>query len=102
MAFITKNAINRTYNRCIEILDKFDSDQLAAIYDYICIFNQIYDNYEIGDEPNRVNILRYLIQLKNNDNDCDEHVLYNKISSINHVMIGMELLKQKYIANHAV
>ncbi len=102
MAFIIKNAINNTYNRCVEILDKFDSDQLAAIYDYIYIFNKKYDNYKIDYKPNRINILKYLIRLKNNENNCDEHILYNKISIINHVMIGMELLKQKYIANNVI
>lgn len=96
MAFITKEAILNNFNRCSDMLDKFNDLQLAAIYDFISILNSTGNSYTLSNTPDRVCILKYLCDLKNNKNKANEDVVYDRLRSIHTAMAAMTLLQLKY------
>lgn len=99
MAFIIKEAIKNTYNRCAEQLDSFDDAQINAIYRFIDVINTSSTMYKMNKNIDRVSILEYLIALKNNHDELDEKQVLNRIMNILTAMSAMSLLKLEYNKN---
>lgn len=91
MAFIIKQAIQNQFTRCADMLEKFDEPEIKAIYNYIAIANQMGNHYPISDTPDRVCIFKYLSDLKNNKNEAEEYVVFDRFSHIEAVMTGITL-----------
>lgn len=91
MAFIIKQAIQNKFNRCADMLEKFDEPEIKAIYTYIALVNQIGNSYPISDTPDRVCIFKYLSDLKNNKNEVEEYAVFDRFSHIEAVMTGITL-----------
>lgn len=91
MAFIIKQAIQNKFNRCTDMLEKFDEPEIRAIYNYIAIVNQMGNHYPINDTPDRVCIFKYLSDLKNNKNEVEDYALFDSFSHIEAVMAGITL-----------
>lgn len=99
MAFIYKELIKNNYERCAELLDKFDEVQIKTLYAYLQAINARDNTYKMMSFASRTANLLYLINLKNNENGCEERMVAEKFHDIFIFMHALALLKINYQMN---
>jgi len=96
---MSKEAIERIYDYCVHYLDGLNSNQVHATWEYINILNKHGEDKEydlMTKLCGRVAILDYLFKLKENKRNLLDEIVYDRLSSIWTVMIGMYLVQDEY------
>lgn len=97
MAFITKSAIESSWEKCIDLLDQFGDKEIQAAGRAIRCIDQHSDLKDLKEEGlDRVSIFVYLFHLKNNENEIDEHVLWNLFYSIHIAFAAIYFTQYEY------
>ncbi len=94
MAFITKQAIESSWNRCTDLLDLFGDKEIRAA---ARVINSIDQNANLDeDKVDRVAIFVYLSHLKHNSNETDEHSLYITFYTLNIAFAAIIFTSHEY------
>ena len=94
MAFITKSAIQSSFDSCTDLLDQFGDKEMRAARRVIYCLDQ---QANIKEDVDRVALFTYLSRLKNNEErEMEEDMLYRLFHQIHIAFSAIYFTQYEY------